>query len=91
MRETNRVAEVHVIWSLESLDKPFSRYQTKTTWDETLVTFFNFGDMIFFLDAKRFVYVSHTSSIGHPPLSSASPVKLRLRVGPHTLSEKKKN
>ncbi len=29
------------------------------------------------------------SSIGHPPLSSASPVNLRLRVGPHALSEKK--
>jgi hypothetical protein len=31
----------------------------------------------------------HTSSIGHPPHSSASPVELRLRVGPHALSEKK--
>ena len=27
------------------------------TWDESLVTFFNFGVMRFFLDAKRFVYV----------------------------------
>jgi hypothetical protein len=30
-----------------------------------------------------------SSSIGHPPLSSASPVKLPLRVGPRALSEKK--
>ena len=30
------------------------------------------------------------SSIGHPPHSSASPVKLRLRVGPHALSGGKK-
>ncbi len=29
-------------------------------------------------------------SIGHPPLSSASPVNLRLRVGPRALSEKKR-
>ncbi len=29
------------------------------------------------------------SSIGHPPHSSASPVELRLRVGPRALSEKK--
>jgi len=28
-------------------------------------------------------------SIGHPPHSSASPVELRLRVGPRALSEKK--
>mgnify|MGYP007059758343 CR=1 FL=1 len=28
-------------------------------------------------------------SIGHPPLSSASPVNLRLRVGPRALSEKR--
>jgi len=33
---------------------------------------------------------SCTSSIGHPPHSSASPVELRLRVGPRTLSGKKK-
>jgi len=31
-----------------------------------------------------------TSSIGHPPHSSASPVELRLRVGPRALSGKKK-
>jgi hypothetical protein len=30
-----------------------------------------------------------TCSIGHPPHSLASPVELRLRVGPHALSEKK--
>jgi len=30
-------------------------------------------------------------SIGHPPHSSASPIELRLRVGPHALSGKKKN
>jgi hypothetical protein len=30
-------------------------------------------------------------SIGHPPHSSASPVELRLRVGPRALSGKKKN
>ena len=30
-----------------------------------------------------------SSSIGHPPHSSASPVELRLRVGPRALSEKK--
>jgi hypothetical protein len=30
------------------------------------------------------------SSIGHPPHSSASPVELRLRVGPRALSGKKK-
>jgi hypothetical protein len=29
-------------------------------------------------------------SIGHPPHSSASPVELRLWVGPHALSGKKK-
>ena len=29
-------------------------------------------------------------SIGHSPLSSASPVNLRLRVGPRALSEKKR-
>ena len=28
-------------------------------------------------------------SIGHPPHSPASPVELRLRVGPRALSEKK--
>ena len=31
-----------------------------------------------------------SSSIGHPPHSSASPVELRLRVGPRALSGKKK-
>ena len=31
-----------------------------------------------------------TCSIGHPPHSSASPVELRLRVGPRALSGKKK-
>jgi len=31
-----------------------------------------------------------TSSIGHPPHSSASPVELRLRVGPRALSGEKK-
>jgi len=31
-----------------------------------------------------------TRSIGHPPHSSASPVELRLRVGPRALSGKKK-
>jgi hypothetical protein len=31
-----------------------------------------------------------TGSIGHPPHSSASPVELRLRVGPRALSGKKK-
>ena len=30
-----------------------------------------------------------SSSIGHPSHSLASPVELRLRVGPHALSEKK--
>jgi len=30
-------------------------------------------------------------SIGHPPHSLASPVELRLWVGPRTLSGKKKN
>ncbi len=33
---------------------------------------------------------THTSSIGHLPHSSASPVELRLRVGPRALSGKKK-
>jgi hypothetical protein len=32
---------------------------------------------------------SVTSSIGHPPHSSASPVELRLRVGPYALNGKK--
>ncbi len=32
----------------------------------------------------------NSSSIGHPPLSSASPVKLRLRVGPRALSVSEK-
>ncbi len=32
---------------------------------------------------------SEPSSIGHPPDSSASPVELRLRVGPRALSKKK--
>jgi len=32
-----------------------------------------------------------TCSIGHPTHSSASPVELRLRVGPRALSGKKKN
>jgi hypothetical protein len=31
-----------------------------------------------------------SGSIGHPPHSSASPVELRLRVGPRALSGKKK-
>jgi hypothetical protein len=31
-----------------------------------------------------------TSSIGHPPLSLASPVNLCLQVGPRALSEKKR-
>ena len=34
--------------------------------------------------------VPTSSSIGHPPHSSASPVELRLRVGPRALSGKKK-
>jgi len=33
---------------------------------------------------------ARTGSIGHPPHSSASPVELRLWIGPHTLSGKKK-
>ncbi len=33
---------------------------------------------------------TNSCSIGHPPLSSASPVNLRLRVGPRALSGKKK-
>jgi hypothetical protein len=37
----------------------------------------------------RFV-IWMTRSIGHPPHSSASPVELRLRVGPRALSGKKK-
>ncbi len=37
------------------------------------------------------VALVETSSIGHPPHSSASPVELRLRVGPRALSGKKKN
>jgi hypothetical protein len=40
---------------------------------------------------KLFTFVDGTScSIGHPPHSSASPVELRLRVGPRALSGKKK-
>ncbi len=35
-------------------------------------------------------YLTIASSIGHPPHSSASPVELRLRVGPRALSGKKK-
>jgi hypothetical protein len=34
--------------------------------------------------------MNSASSIGHPPHSSASPVELRLRVGPRALSGKKK-
>jgi hypothetical protein len=34
--------------------------------------------------------LDEASSIGHPPHSSASPVELRLRVGPRALSGKKK-
>ncbi len=34
-------------------------------------------------------FVSLAGSIGHLPHDSASPVELRLRVGPHTLGEKK--
>jgi len=34
--------------------------------------------------------IACSSSIGHPPHSSASPVELRLQVGPHALSGKKK-
>ncbi len=34
---------------------------------------------------------TQTCSIGHPPHSSASPVELRLRVGPRALSEKKRS
>ena len=37
------------------------------------------------------VSFSRSCSIGHPPHSSASPVELRLRVGPHALSGKKNN
>ena len=33
----------------------------------------------------------YSSSIGHPPHSLASPVELRLRVGPRALSEKKRS
>jgi hypothetical protein len=35
-------------------------------------------------------YSSSSSSIGHPPHNSASPIELRLRVGPRALSGKKK-
>ena len=45
------------------------------------------------LFAVGYVFKAHrgTSSIGHPPHSSASPVELRLRVGPaRALSGKKK-
>jgi len=41
------------------------------------------------LDVKQ-VTVPLSCSIGHPPHSSASPVELRLRVGPRALSGKKK-
>jgi hypothetical protein len=34
--------------------------------------------------------IASPGSIGHPPHSSASPVELRLRVGPRALSGKKK-
>jgi hypothetical protein len=34
-------------------------------------------------------YLTIASSIGHPPHSSASPVELRMRLGPRALSEKK--
>ena len=37
----------------------------------------------------RYPCVSLPCSIGHPPHSSASPVKLRLRVGPRALRGKK--
>ena len=32
-------------------------------------------------------FLIKSCSIGHPPHSLASPVELRLRAGPHTLSE----
>jgi hypothetical protein len=38
----------------------------------------------------NFTNIVLPSSIGHPPHSSASPVELRLRVGPRALSGKKK-
>jgi len=40
--------------------------------------------------AHSIIFFVIPSSIGHPPHSSASPVELRLRVGPRTLSRKKK-
>ncbi len=39
--------------------------------------------------SDTYEFVSLAGSIGHPPHSSASPVELRLRVGPHALGEKK--
>jgi hypothetical protein len=41
------------------------------------------------ISCKTFLLRS-SCSIGHQPHSSASPVELRLRVGPRALSEKKK-
>jgi hypothetical protein len=41
-----------------------------------------------YLDLVDLSFTGTSSSIGHPPLSSASPVKL-LGVGPRRLSEKK--
>ena len=52
-----------------------------------------FRRFIFYSVTISLSYISQPlpSKIGHPPLSSASPVKLRLRVGPRALSGKKKN
>ena len=43
------------------------------------------------LFSTLFIHSQTTSSIGHPPHSSASPVESRLRLGPRTLMEKINN
>jgi hypothetical protein len=54
-----------------------------------LYSFHTVSYVWFFLDSISKDSIVFSSSIGHPPHSSASPVKLRLRVGPRALSEKK--
>ena len=39
---------------------------------------------------RLIIVIPSSRSIGHPPHSSASPVELRMRVGPRALSGKKK-
>ncbi len=73
------------------LKTPIYRYNVEDCeiWYKSTVGFTIKTDIVALV--QKHTYVDHylSCSIGHPPHSSASPVELRLQVGPRALSEKK--